>query len=67
MRMCVPSIVGKRRARVQTRLKVLLQNRLMESGWHDEMADYCRGARVLILPVVCVCVSVCLCVWCFGG
>jgi hypothetical protein len=45
-----PSIVDERRARVQMRLKELLKNRLMEAGWHDEMADYCRGARVFILP-----------------
>ena len=42
--------MDERRARVQMRLKELLKNRLMEAGWHDEMADYCRGARVFILP-----------------
>ena len=34
---------------MQTRLKAMLQTRLMEAGWHDEMADYCRGARWLSL------------------
>jgi hypothetical protein len=36
---------------LQARLKILLQTRLKESGWHDEMADYCRGVMPLDMPL----------------
>lgn len=36
----------------QTRLKNLLQKRLKEAGWHDEMSDYCRGLHALVHSVL---------------
>ena len=38
----------------QTRLKNLLQKRLKEAGWHDEMSDYCRGVHRNLHHALCL-------------